>query len=47
MQFVAHGVFFVELNEMLTRELAEDGSLGNTPLNVNVIIRANRKGETQ
>ena len=48
-QFVADGVFFAELNEMLTRELAEDGYSGveirNTPLNVHVIIRATRTKE--
>ena len=47
--FVADGVFFAKLNEMLTRELAEDGYSGveirNSPLNVNVIIRATRKKE--
>jgi small subunit ribosomal protein S3e len=48
-KFVADGVFFAELNEMLTRELAEDGYSGveirNTPLNVHVIIRATRTKE--
>jgi len=45
-KFVADGVFFAELNEMLTRDLAEDGYSGvevrNTPMNVHVIIRATR-----
>ena len=45
-QFVADGVFFAELNEMLTRELAEDGYSGAevrvTPLKTEIIIRATR-----
>lgn len=45
-QFVADGVFFAELNEMLTRELAEDGFSGvevrTTPLRTEIIIRATR-----
>eukprot|EP00897_Mesotaenium_endlicherianum_P004107 jgi/Mesen1/3724/ME000202S02806 len=45
-KFVADGVFFAELNEMLTRELAEEGYSGvevrNTPMRVEIIIRATR-----
>ena len=45
-QFIADGVFFAELNEMLTRELAEDGYSGVevrvTPLKTEIIIRATR-----
>merc|ERR1712110_210378 len=45
-KFVADGVFFAELNEMLTRELAEDGYSGVevrvTPMRTEVIIRATR-----
>lgn len=45
-QFVADGVFFAELNEMLVRELAEDGYSGVevrvTPLRTEIIIRATR-----
>lgn len=45
-QFVADGVFFAELNEMLTRELAEDGFSGvevrTTPLRTEIVIRATR-----
>jgi ribosomal protein S3 len=45
-QFVADGVFFAELNEMLTRELAEDGYSGVevrvTPMRTEIIIRATR-----
>ena len=45
-QFVADGVFFAELNELLTRELAEDGYSGVevrvTPMRTEVIIRATR-----
>ena len=45
-QFVADGVFYAELNELLTRELAEDGYSGvevrNTPMRVEIIIRATR-----
>jgi small subunit ribosomal protein S3e len=43
---VADGVFFAELNELLTRELAEDGYSGVevrvTPLRTEIIIRATR-----
>ncbi|KAG6382304.1 hypothetical protein SASPL_158034 [Salvia splendens] len=43
-KFVADGVFFVELNEVLTRELAEDGYSGVevrvTPMRTKIIIRA-------
>jgi len=43
---VADGVFFAELNEMLTRELAEDGYSGVevrvTPMRTEIIIRATR-----
>ena len=43
---MADGVFFAELNEMLTRELAEDGFSGvevrTTPLRTEIIIRATR-----
>jgi small subunit ribosomal protein S3e len=39
-------VFFAELNEMLTRELAEDGYSGVevrvTPMRTEIIIRATR-----
>ena len=42
----ADGVFFAELNELLTRELAEDGYSGVevrvTPMRTEVIIRATR-----
>ena len=45
-KFVADGVFFAELNELLTRELAEDGYSGVevrvTPMRTEVIIRATR-----
>ena len=45
-QFVADGVFYAELNELLTRELAADGYSGVevrvTPLRTEVIIRATR-----
>lgn len=45
-QFVADGVFYAELNELLTRELAEDGYSGVevrvTPLRTQIIIRATR-----
>merc|ERR550514_91080 len=45
-KFVADGVFFAELNELLTRELAEDGYAGVevrvTPLRTEIIIRATR-----
>lgn len=46
MQFVADGVFYAELNELLTRELAADGYAGVevrvTPLRTEIIIRATR-----
>lgn len=45
-QFVADGVFFAELNELLIRELAEDGYSGVevrvTPMRTEIIIRATR-----
>lgn len=45
-KFVADGVFFAELNELLTRELAEDGYAGvevrTTPHRTEIIIRATR-----
>ncbi|KAI8565363.1 hypothetical protein RHMOL_Rhmol03G0253200 [Rhododendron molle] len=45
-KFVADGVFFAELNEALTRELAEDGYSGVevrvTPMRTEIIIRATR-----
>jgi len=45
-KFVADGVFFAELNELLTRELAEDGYSGVevrvTPMKTEIIIRATR-----
>ena len=45
-KFVADGVFYAELNELLTRELAEDGYAGvevrNTPMRTEIIIRATR-----
>ncbi|KAI5336752.1 hypothetical protein L3X38_016020 [Prunus dulcis] len=45
-KFVADGVFFAELNEVLTRELAEDGYSGVevrvTPVRTQIIIRATR-----
>ncbi|KAK6147639.1 hypothetical protein DH2020_018551 [Rehmannia glutinosa] len=44
--FVADGVFFAELNEVLMRELAEDGYSGMevrvTPMRTEIIIRATR-----
>ncbi|KAI3981307.1 hypothetical protein MKX01_004571, partial [Papaver californicum] len=44
--FVADGVFFAELNEILTRELAEDGyyvvEVRVTPMRTEIIIRATR-----
>lgn len=46
LQFVADGVFYAELNEMLTRELAEHGYSGVevrvTPMRTEIIIRATR-----
>lgn len=45
-QFVADGVFYAELNELLVRELAEDGYSGVevrvTPMRTEIIIRATR-----
>jgi small subunit ribosomal protein S3e len=45
-QFVSDGVFYAELNEMLTRELAEDGDSGVevrvTLMRTEIIIRATR-----
>ena len=45
-QFVADGVFYAELNELLTRELAEHGYSGVevrvTPIRTEIIIRATR-----
>lgn len=45
-QFVADGVFYAELNELLIRELAEDGYSGVdvrvTPLRTEIIIKATR-----
>lgn len=45
-KFVADGVFYAELNELLTRELAEHGYSGVevrvTPMKTEVIIRATR-----
>ncbi|KAM0922289.1 hypothetical protein ACQ4PT_006235 [Festuca glaucescens] len=45
-KFVADGVFLAELNEMLTRELGEDGFAGVeirvTPMRTEIIIRATR-----
>ena len=46
LQFVADGVFYAELNELLTRELAEHGYSGVevrvTPIRTEIIIRATR-----
>jgi ribosomal protein uS3 len=45
-KFIADGVFYAELNELLTRELAEDGYSGvevrQTPMRTEIIIRATR-----
>merc|ERR1712146_646605 len=45
-KFVADGVFYAELNELFTRELAEDGYSGvevrQTPARHEIIIRATR-----
>merc|ERR1711865_1208532 len=45
-KFVADGVFYAELNEFLTRELAEDGYSGVeirvTPMKTDIVIRATR-----
>lgn len=43
---MADGVFYAELNELLTRELAQDGYSGVevrvTPMRTEIIIRATR-----
>lgn len=43
---MADGVFYAELNELLTRELAEDGYSGVevrvTPMRTEIIIKATR-----
>merc|ERR1712085_143175 len=48
-KFVADGVFYAELNELFTRELAEDGYSGvevrQTPARHEIIIRATRTQE--
>jgi small subunit ribosomal protein S3e len=48
-KFVADGVFYSELNELLTRELGEDGYAGVeirvTPIRTEVIVRATRTRE--
>ena len=48
-KFVADGVFYAELNEFLTRELAEDGYSGCEvrvqPIRTEIIIRATRTQE--
>jgi small subunit ribosomal protein S3e len=48
-KFVADGVFYAELNEFLTRTLAEDGYSGVevrvTPIRTEIIIRATRTRE--
>ncbi|CEM21848.1 unnamed protein product [Vitrella brassicaformis CCMP3155] len=48
-KFVADGVFYAELNEFLTRMLAEDGYSGVevrvTPIRTEIIIRATRTRE--
>lgn len=45
-KFIADGLFYAELNELLTRELAEDGYAGVevrvTPVRTEIIIRATR-----
>ncbi|CAM9447074.1 unnamed protein product, partial [Laminaria digitata] len=45
-KFVADGVFYAELNELLTQELAEEGYAGVevrvTPLRTEIIISATR-----
>ncbi len=45
-KIIADGVFYAELNELLTRELGEDGYSGVevrvTPLRTEIIIRATR-----
>jgi len=46
LKFIADGVFYAELNELLTRELGEDGYAGVevrvTPMRTEIIIRATR-----
>merc|ERR1719437_155685 len=48
-KFVNDGVFFSELNEFLTRVLAEDGYAGVevrvTPIRTEIIVRATRTRE--
>jgi len=48
-KFIADGVFYAELNEFLSRELAEQGYSGVevkvTPARTEVIIRATRTKE--
>lgn len=48
LKFVADGIFKAELNEFLTRELAEDGYSGVevrvTPTRTEIIILATRSG---
>merc|ERR1712170_52716 len=45
-KFIADGVFYAELNELLTRELAEEGYSGTevrvTPARTGIIIRATK-----
>jgi len=45
-KFVADGVFYAELNQFLTQELAEDGYSGvevrQTPMKTEIVIRATR-----
>ena len=45
-KFVADGVFYAELNELFTRELAEEGYSGVevrvTPMRTEIIIRATK-----
>ncbi|KAJ0974604.1 hypothetical protein J5N97_016569 [Dioscorea zingiberensis] len=49
-KFMVDGVFFVELDEVLTRKLAEDGYSGIevrvTPMRTEIIIRATRTQNT-
>jgi small subunit ribosomal protein S3e len=48
-RFVADGVFYAELREFLSKELAEDGFSGvevrKTPIRTEIIIRATRTME--
>ena len=48
-KFVADGVFYAELRELLSKELAEDGFSGvevrKTPIRTEIIIRATRTME--